>query len=125
MAVPRPLGPGASLRALGRTLVDMLRTRLELLAVEGAQWQHRLGRLALLAAAGSLAVGICLQLLAALAIAAFWDTPYRLQAIGGMASLFAIAAAVCGLAISRALRTAPPAMDATLRSLAADLEALT
>jgi uncharacterized membrane protein YqjE len=124
MAATRPQGPGASLRALGRTLVDILRTRLELMAVESAQLQHRVARLASLAAAGFLALAVSLQLLAGLAVASFWDTPYRLQAIGGLALLLALVAGGCLLAILRAMHSSPPAMDATLRSLAADLEAL-
>lgn len=123
MSATRTLGPGASLLTLGRTVVEILRTRVELLAVEGAQLHQRLVRLALMAALGWLALAVCAQSLAGLAVAFFWDTPYRLQAIAIVAAVFAAVAALCLLAIVRALRTGPPALDATLRALAADLEA--
>jgi uncharacterized membrane protein YqjE len=121
----RALGTGASLRAVGRTLVDILRTRLELLAIEGTQMQHRFGRLALLAGLGLLSLLACVLLLSGAAVAFWWDTPYRLTAIAALALLFATGAAACAVGVARALRTAPPALDATLRSLAADLRALT
>jgi hypothetical protein len=56
-------------------------------------------------------------------VAFWWDTPYRLTAIAALALLFATGAAACAVGVARALRTAPPALDATLRSLAADLGA--
>jgi uncharacterized membrane protein YqjE len=123
MPTMRPLGLGASLRALGRTVAGILRTRFELLAVEGAQLQQRLGRLALLAALGLLALALCAQSLAGFAVAYFWGTPYRLVAIAVVAASFALAGAGCLLAIVRTMRAGPPALDATLRSLAADLDA--
>jgi uncharacterized membrane protein YqjE len=124
MSDARAFGTGASVRALGRTLVDILRTRLELLAVEGAQMQNRLGRLALLAGLGLLSLLMCVVLVAGLAVAFWWDTPYRLAAIAALALLFAVGAAGCAVAVVRAMRAAPRPLDATLRCLAADIQAL-
>jgi uncharacterized membrane protein YqjE len=76
------------------------------------------------AALGLLSLLACALLLSALAVAWWWDTPYRLPTIAALAFLFAAGALACALAVARALRAAPPALDATLRSLAADLEAL-
>jgi uncharacterized membrane protein YqjE len=124
MSDTRPPGPAASLRALASTLVDVLRTRLELLAIEGTQYQRRLGRLALLAAFGLVSLALCLQLSVGLVIALVWDTPYRLSAIAALAMLFAAGAAGIALMLARQLRAAPPALDGTLRALATDLEGL-
>jgi uncharacterized membrane protein YqjE len=108
------------LRALGPTLVDILRTRLDLLAIEATQMQHRFRRLAGLGGLVLLSLLVCVQLLALLVVAYWWDTPYRLPTIAVLAVLFATGA----MAITRAMRAAPSALDGTLRSLAADLEAL-
>lgn len=123
MSATRPPGPRAALRALGHTVAEMLRTRLELLAVEGAQLQRRLARLALLSALAWLALAVCAQSLAGLAVAVFWDTPHRLCAIAIVAAVFAAAAALCVLAIVRTMRAGPPALGATLRALEEDLDA--
>jgi uncharacterized membrane protein YqjE len=122
MSATRPSGLGASLGALGCTVAGILHTRVELLAVEGAQLQRRLGRLMLLAALGLLALALGAQGLATLVIACFWDTPFRLGAIALVAASFALAAAGCLLAMVRTTRAGPPVLDGTLRSLAADLE---
>jgi uncharacterized membrane protein YqjE len=121
---PRAPGATASLRALGRTVAGILQTRAELLAVEVTQLHGRAGWLALLAALGLLALGVSLLLLAGLAVAWTWDTPYRLWTIAGLALLFASAAAGCAAAMVLRLRAAPAALAGTLQALAADGEAL-
>lgn len=117
----RPPGPTASLKALARTLLDVLRTRLELLAVEGTQYQQWLAKLALLAALGLLSLVLSVQLAIGLLLALLWDTPYRLPAVAALAVLFAVCAVASAAVVVRALRAAPSAFSGTRQALAADV----
>lgn len=120
----RPPGPTASLKALARTLLDVLRTRLELLAVEGTQYQQWLAKLALLAALGLLSLVLSVQLAICLLLALLWDTPYRLPAVAALAVLFAVCAVAFAAVVVRALRAAPLPFSGTRQALAADVAAI-
>jgi uncharacterized membrane protein YqjE len=117
-------GPIALLGAAGRTALDIVCTRVELISVEIAQEQAHLARLALYAAVAVMATGLGLQMAALIAVVWLWDTPYRLAAVTGGAGVFAAAGAVCAVAFARKLRSKPSAFGTTLRALQADVEAL-
>jgi uncharacterized membrane protein YqjE len=119
---PRPAL--ASVRELGRTVLDMLHTRLELLTVELGQERDRLAELLLYGALLVLLVLLTLVLGAMLMVALFWDTPQRLPVIATMAALPAIAALACAGALVHQLRSRPRPFDASLLALGADLAAL-
>jgi uncharacterized membrane protein YqjE len=112
------------LRALGRTALEAVHTRAELLSVELAQEQVRVAQLALYAALATLATGLGLQLAAVLAVASFWDTPYRGAAVIGAAALFIAAGAVCAGVFIRKWRAKPAPFGTSLRALKDDLDAL-
>jgi uncharacterized membrane protein YqjE len=114
----------SSLTTAGRTALAILHTRGELLAVEIAQEQAQLARLALHAALGVVAAGLAFQMAAIFAVTWFWDTPYRLAVVAGAAGLFAVAGALCALAFARRLRNKPQPFGSSLRALQADIEAL-
>lgn len=128
MKAPRPgtpsPAPGLTLGSFGRTLVEALRARVELAAIELVQEQDRVGRLALLAALTIVLLCLGLQLLAVLAVVWLWDTPYRVPAAAGMAGLFTVAGAGCAFAFARSLKSKPRAFDGSLQALAADAEAV-
>jgi len=116
--------PESSFAALGRTALEMLRTRAELLSVEFAQELVQFKGLAIWAALAALAIGLGVQLAALLVVAWLWDTPYRMQAVIGTALVFASVGAACAGAFIVKLRSKPPLFDSSLRALKADIDAL-
>ena len=109
--------------ALGRvasTLVAMAGTRLELAAVEFQEDARRLlGYLAWTLLAVFLAAG-ALMLAALFVIVVFWDT-WRLEAVGGMAVLFGLIAAVIVVKVRSGLNAQAPLFSATLAELRNDI----
>jgi uncharacterized membrane protein YqjE len=117
-------GPLSWLAAARQALLEILSTRGELLAIEIAQEQAQLARLALYAALAVIAFGLGLQMVAMIALAWFWETPYRVPAMVGAAALFAAAGAVCTIMFALKLRAKPAPFGTTVSALQADIEAL-
>jgi uncharacterized membrane protein YqjE len=117
-------GPLSWLSAARQALLEILSTRGELLAIEIAQEQAQLARLALYAALAVIAFGLGLQMVAMIALAWFWDTPYRIAAAVGVAVLFAAAGAVCTTVFALKLRAKPAPFSTSVSALQADIEAL-
>lgn len=109
---------------LGRTVLDMLHTRLELVVVEFGQERDRLTALLLYGALLLAFTFLALVLGGMLVVALFWDTPYRLAAVGTAALLPLLAAVACAAAFVHKVRSRPRAFDATLQALGADVAAL-
>lgn len=106
---------------IASTLAAMVGTRLELAAVEFQQDARRLlGHLAWTLTAVFMAL-FALMLAALFVIVIFWDT-YRLQAVGGMAILFALGAALILLKVRAGLNAEGPPLSATLAELRNDVE---
>jgi uncharacterized membrane protein YqjE len=117
-------GPFDALKGLGRTAVDILHTRFDLLVTEIAEEQSRLAELFLYAAAALLCLLLAAIVVAVLVLASLWDTPYRLLATGLMAGLLAAAGAACAVIFARKARAKPRLFSASLDELGADLERL-
>lgn len=111
------------LAAAGRiasTVVAMIGTRLELAAVEFQEDARRLlGYLAWALLAVFLAGGACL-LVALFVIVLFWDD-YRLQAIAGMAILFAAGAGLIVMKVKAGLKNQTALFSSTLAELRNDV----
>lgn len=120
----RAPGPFESLKALGRTAVDILQTRAALLVTEIAEEQGRLAQLLVYAATTLLCLVVAVVMLAVLVMATLWDTPYRLLAAGVVAAVFAAAGVASAIALVRKSRAKPRLFDASLEELGADLERL-
>jgi len=106
---------------IGATLAAMIRTRLELAAVEVQEEAHHLvGYLAWMLLAAFLAAGAAL-FAALFVIVLFWDD-YRLQAVGGMAALFALACAMIVMKVRASFVARPPLLAATLAELRKDVD---
>jgi uncharacterized membrane protein YqjE len=104
---------------IGATLIAMVRTRLELAAVEVQEEARRLlGYLAWTLLAVFLAAGASM-LVALFVIVLFWDS-YRLQAVAGMAILFALAAAGIAMKVRASFEASPRMLAATLAELNKD-----
>jgi len=113
----------AILAAAGRiaaTVVAMVGTRLELAAVEFQEDARRLlGYLAWTLLAVFLAAG-AFMLVALFVIVLFWDD-YRLQAIAGMAILFAAAAGLILMKVKSGLNKQASLFSSTLAELRNDV----
>ena len=108
---------------IGATLVAMVRTRLELAAVEVQEEAHRLiGYFAWTLLAVFL-VAAAFMLVALFVILLFWDS-YRLQAVAGMAMLFALAGTVIAMRVRASFDAKPAMLAATLGELRKDAELL-
>ena len=113
----------ATVGRIGATLVAMVRTRLELAAVE-VQEEVRglLGYLAWTLLAVFLAAA-AFMLAALFVILLFWDS-YRLQAVAGMAVLFALGATVIAVKVRASFDARPRMLSATLAELHKDTRLL-
>jgi len=120
---PLPHGTGfvGSLRALGATLLALIRSRAELIAIELQEERERSKEMLVLLAALFLALG--LLLVAFLIVALFWDT-HRLLAIGGVTLLYLGIGGVALLKLRNKLRKSSPLFSATLYEFENDLEVL-
>lgn len=113
-----------ALGRLGTTLVAMVRTRLELAAVEMEEEGQRLVGYLVMALLALFLFGVAVVLVALFVIIVFWDS-YRIQAVLGMAALFALAAAAIGLKVRAGFANKPPLLSATLAELDKDIEFMT
>src|SRR4051812_28586071 len=116
----------AILAAAGRiaaTVVAMVGTRLELAAVEFQEDARRLlGYLAWTLLAVFLAS--CALLFVALSVVVlFWDS-FRLQAVGGIAVLFGLGAALILMKVRAGMNAQAPLFASTLAELRSDVDYL-
>jgi uncharacterized membrane protein YqjE len=127
-----PTGPGAppssnlleSLKRLGRTLVALLHTRLEILGTELEEERIRFGRMIILAVTVAFLFNAALLLGVSWLVAALWDR-YGHATLGVLA-LALLAAAVGLFVYARGLlKTRPKPFATTLAELAKDRERLT
>jgi uncharacterized membrane protein YqjE len=120
---PKSDGLEGSLRRLGRSMTQLLQTRLEILSTEIAEERVNLTRLAL----GALLVLFCLQaglLLGVLFIVLAVGEEQRLAAIGIAALGLLVGAAAIALALRAWLKRRPPMFGATMGELRKDRERL-
>jgi len=113
----------ATIGRIGSNLLAMLRTRLELAALELQEETQRLfGYLAWgIAAAFFAVVAVLLAILFILVL--FWDT-HRLAAVGGMTVLFAAGSVFAALYVKSSLTNRPPILANTLAELRRDAQAI-
>ena len=120
----RTAGPFESLKDLGRTAVDILHTRFDLLVTEIHEEQSRVAELLLYAAVAILCIFLALVIVAVFVVASLWDTPYRTLATGLIAAALAIAGIVCAVTFFRKAKARPRLFSSSLDELGADLERL-
>ena len=112
---------GESIGRIGATLLAMAQTRLELAAVEVEEEYQRLLGYLLVSLLALFLLGIALLLVALLIVVIFWDT-HRIEAVCGMAGLFAVGAAWLGMKVRSDFRTKPRLLSATVGELRKDIE---
>lgn len=113
----------AAVRRIGADVLDLVRTRLELAAIELQEGAQRLfGYLAWAVAAAVLGI-FALWLVVVFVLVLFWDT-HRLAAVGAMAVLFILGTLFAVAKLRAGLAARPPMLPATLAELRKDAEAL-
>lgn len=112
-----------SVRQLVAQLLALLQVRIELLTTDLSGDLRRLAVLLIWAAVGLLFAFLALLTLVAAVIVAFWDGN-RLLAVGLVAGLFVMMAAVAVWQVVRRVRNGPPLLAGTLGELRRDRAAL-
>lgn len=105
---------------LGATLLAMLQTRLELAAIEMEEESQRFLAYLLLSLLALFLCGLAIVLFAVLVIVLFWDS-YRIEAVSGMALLFAGAGIAIGMKVRASFGAKPRLLGATLCELNKDI----
>lgn len=113
-----------SLKTLGRVAVEMLHTRLDLLATELAEEQGRITELLVIGAVSLLCLFLAIVFVAFFIVVLFWDTSYRLVVPGVIAAALLVAAATLWMGFQRRIRAKSTLFRATLEEISADIERL-
>lgn len=113
-----------SLKSLGRSAVEALHTRLDLLSSELKEEQARITELLVIAILSLLCLFLAIVFAAFFVVVAVWDTPYRLWVIAALAAVLAGGAYALWQYFRREITGRPRPFHATLEELSADLERL-
>jgi len=114
-----------SLGGLAASLLGLVRTRLELAALEAAEEKTRIFTLLGMAAAALLFLALALLVLTATIAVAFWPTEHRYLALVCLGSLYAVIGLVLLYKVRQELRSPKAApFAATLEVLGRDVAAL-
>ena len=105
---------------IGGTLLDMVRTRLELAALEIEEETQRIVGSFVLALGALILFGIAMVLAALTIIMVFWDT-HRIAAALGLIVAFGGGAALAAFKLKSAFTKRPGLMSATVAELNKDL----
>lgn len=112
-----------SLRNLAATLVELLRTRFELLATELEEERVRLLQLLFWAAAALFFFGVGILLLVVLLVAVFWDS-HRILAIVVLATVFLAGGVGLAIGVRNRMQVRPRLFSASLEELERDKDQL-
>jgi uncharacterized membrane protein YqjE len=104
-------------------LVSMVRTRLNLLAVELTQEKSRIWLLLLLTALALISASMALLALSLLVVAAFWEEN-RLLAIGCLSAFYVVATIATLVVLQQKAKTGSKLFAGTLSELSKDSAAL-
>lgn len=117
MAITETLG------RLAATLLAMVQTRLALASVEMEEQSQRYLGYLLMSLLALFLFGIAIVLLALFVIILFWDT-HRIEAVLGMAALFALSALGVGIKVRAGFAAQAPLLSATMGELQKDIDFL-
>jgi uncharacterized membrane protein YqjE len=115
-ADPAPVG---AFRGALSSLLDALKTRLDLVAVEAEIYLLRTLQTVLWAFAALACLLLVFVFVVVAIIAALWDT-HRLAGVLGGAGAFAILAAICGAMAARTFKFRPMILEKTVQQLEHD-----
>lgn len=113
-----------SLKGLGRTVLDVLHTRIQLLVTEVAEEQANLAERLLIAALAMLCFLLGVAFVAFFIVIMLWETPYRNWAAGLIALALFAGAATLWMMFRAKGREKPSFLASTLHELAVDRDRL-
>lgn len=119
-----PSGLLASLQRLVAALLEILQTRLEIVATEFEEERERIRELVLFGFLALFFTSFGLLLLTLFIVVLFWDT-HRLYVLGGFTLLYLALGFIVGAVLRQRLRTRPRLFATTLAELSRDRERLT
>lgn len=119
-----PNGVFDSVKQLVRSIVVHLQTRMALLSTEFAEEKQRLMTLLYSALMALFFIFVTLILALLFVIAAYWNTPYRLHAIGALTVLFFAGAVIAWLKARAQIYAKPRLFAASLSELYKDRQQL-
>jgi len=114
------MGLRRSIVGVAASLVGLVRTRLELLALEAAEEKTRLLKVLGMAFAALLFLTLAVLVLTITIAVAVWPTEQRYLALGLLAAVYGVAGLVLLYLVRRALVVDPPPFSATLEALGRD-----
>ncbi len=120
----RGAGVFASLQRLLATVIEILQTRVEIVATEFEEERERIRELVLFGFLALFFVSLGLVLLTLFVVILFWDT-HRVYAVGGFALLYLGLGVTAGAVLRRRLQTRPRLFATTLAELSKDRDHLT
>ncbi|MEZ2720456.1 phage holin family protein [Paenalcaligenes hominis] len=110
--------------ALGSTALSILRTRLEIFALEAGEQKASLIRLLALFAGALLFATLAILVFSLWIALLFWPTEYRYWAIGILMAVYGVLAIVFSLRIVRRLTQEPMPFAVTIDELGRDIQLL-
>lgn len=113
-----------SVSGVASSLVGLLRTRLELFALEAAEEKARLVKLLGMAFAALLFITLAVLVFSVTVAVAFWPTENRYMALGLLAACYALIGIVLLLAVRRQLLFGAIPFAATVEELVRDADLL-
>jgi uncharacterized membrane protein YqjE len=108
---------------LAATMLAMVRTRIELASIEVEEQSQRYLGYLLMSLLALFLSGIAIVLVALFVVILFWDT-YRIEAVLGMAAVFALSALAIGMKVRAGIASQPALLSATMAELQKDIELL-
>jgi len=115
----QPAGLLASLQRLAATFLEILQTRVEIVATEFEEERERIRELVVYSILTLFFASAGLLLFTLFVVILYWDTQ-RLNVIGGFALLYLALGIVSGLLLRRRLKSRPRLFAATLSELTKD-----
>ncbi|MES2310403.1 MAG: phage holin family protein [Verrucomicrobiota bacterium] len=113
-----------ALKNLGSSFVSLLGTRLALLCTELEEEREHLLRLFILGVISVIFFSLGLVTFSFFVVVLFWDSPYRLQAIGVMSFAYLLISGIAGWKVRDYLNARPRFLDSTLTELEKDCDTL-
>lgn len=110
-------GMFSAVKNLAASIVSHLYTRLELFATELAEEKLRLTSLLVSVVAALFFLFLAIFLAAMFIIVAYWDTPYRLHAVGILTLVFLVSAGVFWGVVFTKIKSKPYLFRASLAEL--------
>lgn len=120
---PGPAGLLDSVQRLAVTVVEILHTRVDIVATEFEEERERIRELILFGLMALFFAGFGFLLLTLFLIVLFWDT-HRLLAVGGFTVLYLGLGGFAAATLRRRLKTRPRLFATTLAELSKDREHL-